>query len=472
MRNMLRRFFWASVLVAVASVLAPAQQPATPERAANLRRLTASAAGDQGSLAFWQAIGDTTLERLIADGLDGNHDVRVADARVSGARAARLNSALDLTPAITATSGYTRQRIASPMVPGAIGSLPDQDLWDAGLRMSWEVDVFGRARRSLQGHGELVAASYEDRRDVEILLAAEIAAAYFDLRGAQDRLAVAERNAENQRGTLEITLQRLEAGRGTALDSERARAQLSATLADIPALQAAIATAEYRLGVLTARSPEALAPELGGATMPTVLPEALAIDGTESFVFKRPDVRSAERQVAARSAFVGAAKAEYLPRVAIGGGAGYTSSSFDALGNGGTPRYTIGPVISWPALDFARVKAGVDAARAGESEAKARYEQTLLRARGEIETALVTYRRARERLHHLEESAAASERAAELARLRYTEGASDFLQVLDAERTLLEAQDRRALGRTNATTGLVSVYRALGGGWPTPPAGR
>jgi NodT family efflux transporter outer membrane factor (OMF) lipoprotein len=317
-----------------------------------------------------------------------------------------------------------------------------------------------------------VAASQENRRDVEVLLAAEIAAAYFDLRGAEDRLAVAERNAENQRGTLEITVQRLEAGRGTALDSERARAQLSATLADIPALQAAIDAARYRLGVLTARPAESLAARVDGDVTPIALPDAIPGEGAEHFVLQRPDVRSAERRAAASAAFAGAARADYLPRVALTGGAGYTSSAFDALGNGGTPRYAIGPVISWPALDFARVKAGVDAARAGEAEAKARYEQTVLRARGEIETALVTYRRAQERLGHLEEAAAASERAAELARLRYTEGASDFLQVLDAERTLLEAQDRRALGRLNATSGLVAVYRALGGGWPAPSIGR
>ena len=450
MKNMMRRFLWASLLVAGATALAPAQQSSPP-------------------VAFWRSVGDTTLARLVAEGLESNHDVRVADARVSGARAARLSSALDLTPAVTATGGYTRQRIASPMVPGAIGSLPDQDLWDAGLRLSWELDVFGRARGSLEGHGELVAASQESKRDVEVLLAAEIAAAYFDLRGAQDRLAVAERNAENQRGTLEITLQRLEAGRGTAFDSERARAQLSATLADIPALEAAIDAARYRLGVLTARPAESLAPDVAGAST-IVFPDALAGEGAEHFVLRRPDVRSAERQAAASAAFAGAARKDYLPRVALAGGAGYTSSSFDALGNGGTPRYAIGPVISWPALDFARVKAGVDAARAGEAESKARYEQTVLRARGEIETALVTYRRARERLGHLEDAAAASERAAELARLRYTEGASDFLQVLDAERTLLDAQDRRALGRLNATGGLVAVYRALGGGWPSPVA--
>ena len=416
--------------------------------------------------AMWIASGDTALSRLIGEALDRNHDLEAADARVRGARAARLRSALDLAPAITASGGYTRQRMASPMIPGAIESLPDQDLWDAGLRMSWDVDVFGRGRRTLEGHGELVAASREGVRDVQVLLASEVASAYFDLRGAQDRLAVAQRNADNQRGTLEITLQRLEGGSGTALDSERARAQLSATLAAIPSLEAEVASAQYRLAVLTAQDPESVELTLGAGAPPVVLPE-LAVTNAEIVVLRRADVRSAERYVAASQAFVGAARAEYLPKLSLAGAAGYTGTTLGSLGDGGTPRYAFGPVLSWPALDFTRVRAGVDAARAEQAEAEARYEQSVLRARGEIRTALAEYRGARERLAHLEDAAAASERAAELARLRYTEGASDFLQVLDAERTLLEAQDRLALGRSSATAALVAVYRALGGARPT-----
>ena len=444
MTHMLRTAFAAAVLALGTAPALAAQQP-----------------GD----ALWIASGDTTLTRLLADALQRNHDVDAADARVRGARAARLRSALDLAPAITASGGYTRQRMASPMVPGAIASLPDQDLWDAGLRMSWEVDVFGRGRRSLEGHGELVAASREVVRDVQVLLAAEVAAAYFELRGAQDRLAVARRNAENQRGTLDLTLQRLEGGSGNALDSERARAQLSATLADIPTIEGAIAAAQYRLAVLTVREPGSVASELGDTGVMPPLPE-LDVASADAVIRRRANVRSAERYVAASEAFVGAARAEYLPRVALAGAAGYTGTTLGSLGDGGTPRYAFGPVISWPALDFARVRAGVDAARAAESEAEARYAQTILRARGELETSLDAYRRARERLGHLQASAEASERAAELARLRFTEGASDFLQVLDAERTLLEAQDRLAVGRSSATSALVAVYRSLGGAPP------
>jgi outer membrane protein TolC len=193
------------------------------------------------------------------------------------------------------------------------------------------------------------------------------------------------------------------------------------------------------------------------------LPDSVAVANTEGVVRLRPDVRGAERQLAASGAFVGAAKAAYLPRVTIGGGAGYASNTFESLGDAGRPRYAIGPMISWPALNLGRVKAGVDVARAQEAEADAYYRKTRLQAFEEIETSVVTYNKARQSLQYLEAAAGASERAAALARLRFEEGVTDFLPVLDAERTMLEAQDRLAAGRTAATTGLVSLYRALGG---------
>jgi outer membrane protein TolC len=180
-------------------------------------------------------------------------------------------------------------------------------------------------------------------------------------------------------------------------------------------------------------------------------------------VAARPDVRSAERQLAASTAFVGAARAEYLPKLSLGGAAGYTGSDARALGDPGTPRYVIGPVISWPAFDLGHVRANVAAARADQAESRARYELALSRAQEELATSVVVYRKSRERLEYLDAAAAASARAAELARVRYTEGGSDFLQVLNAERTLLERENERATGRTEAETNLIAVYHALGG---------
>jgi NodT family efflux transporter outer membrane factor (OMF) lipoprotein len=430
--------------------------------------LGAPAARAQGpapapGVELWEALGDAALARLVGEAVVANRDVAAARARVGGARAARLGAALERTPSVTASGGYSRQQLASPTFPGAAGRLPDQELWDAGLRASWDVDVFGRLRHTLRGRGELAAAADDDVQDARVLVAAQVAGAYFELRGAQDRLAVAARNAENQRGTLELTERRLEAGRGTALDTERARAQLSATLAAVPTLEAQVAAARYRLATLSGRRPAEFATTLAEAGRPLAFPEVASGVESDAVVRRRPDVRSAERQVAASSAFIGAARADYLPRLAVGAAAGYTGNALNAFGNTGTPRYVVGPVLSWPAFDVGRVRAGVEAARAEEGAARARYEQAVLRSHEEVETSLVAYRKVRERLRHLDDAAAASERAAELARLRYTEGASDFLQVLDAERTLLDRQDARALGQIEATAALVAVYRALGG---------
>jgi NodT family efflux transporter outer membrane factor (OMF) lipoprotein len=412
---------------------------------------------------FWKTLGDSTLERLIGRALQANRDLLAVEARVNEARAIRVEAALDLAPRVTASAGYSRQRLASASFPGAGGRLPDQNVWDAGLQMSWEIDVFGRLRRSLRGQNQLLAAAEEDVRDVQVLLAAEVARTYFDMRGAQDRLFVARRNAENQRSTLVLTQDRLELGRGNALDTERAQAQLSSTLASIPAIEAEVAALQHRIGVLIGASPGALREELGEIPCPPELPEQLSVANAGEIVRQRPDVLSAGRLLDARRSFVDAAKADYLPRVSIGAVAGYTANDFDALGNSGTPRYAIGPVISWPFLDLGRVKSRVNAARAGEAQAVARYEQTLLNAQEEAETALSTYRGARARLVHLEDAAAASERAVALARLRFDGGATGFLEVLDAERTLLDAQDRLAQGRREATNALVAVYRSLGG---------
>jgi len=203
---------------------------------------------------FWKTLGDTTLERLVGEVAKSNHDVVAARARLRGARAARLDAALDFAPAVTATASYTRQRLSSVGFPGTVGSaFPDQNVWDAGLQLSWELDVFGRIRKSTQGRAALIGAAEEDVQDLQVLLTAELAVAYFDLRGAQDRLQVARRNAENQQHTLDVTLQRLEAGRGNEFDSERARAQLNSTLAGIPELEASIIALEHRIAVLVGR---------------------------------------------------------------------------------------------------------------------------------------------------------------------------------------------------------------------------
>ncbi len=461
----MRRAHGVGSLVLVLAATAAGTGAAAAQQADAMAQAQMQRAGawDSDPADFWNALGDTALARLISAGLDANREVDAAEARIAAARAVRTQAALDLAPTITADAGYSRQRLASASMPGLSGSLPDRDVWETGLQLSWELDLFGRNRNALQGRGALLDAAEEDVRGAQVIVAAEVARAYFDLRGLEERLAVARRNAQNQQSSRELTQNLLDAGRGTALDTERAQAQLSSTLAEIPALEAAISAAQHRLSVLLGRSPGEGDVLQSRSMQPFTLPARLEIASADDAVRRRPDVRSAASRVAAQRQFVSSAKASYLPRIAIGGIAGYTASEFDALGSSGTPRYVVGPVISWPLFDIGRVKSGVDEARAHQREAAAQHQQAVLRAQEEVQTSLDSYARARERLQHLEDAAGASERATDLARLRFEEGGADFLEVLDAESRQLAAQDRLAAGRAEARAWLVAVYRAVGG---------
>lgn len=422
----------------------------------------------QSRTRFWRELGDSTLTLLIGEALDGNPDVHVARARLRGARASRRLSAFDFAPTVTARAGFTRQQLSQAQLPGVSSQLPRQDLWDGGFDASWELDIFGRISRTVRAGGAFVASAEEDVRDVRVSLAAEVARTYFELRGAQSELTVATRNADNQRRTVALTEERLAAGRGTAFDTERAKAELSLTLAGTPEIEARIAASQYRLATLLGRSPEALPRAiLASAELPQ-LPNVVHVGSPEQLVRRRPDVLSAERQLAAQTMLIGAARAEYLPRLTVGASVGYTATAFDALGERGTPRYLVGPVISWPFLDLGRVKTRVDEASAHAEEARAHYTSAVLAAIEETETAIVAYERARERLTSLSDAAGSSARAMELAQLRFQEGVTDFLQVLDAQRTLLSAESQLAVGRTSAATALVALYKAMGGAVPLP----
>jgi multidrug efflux system outer membrane protein len=415
---------------------------------------------------FWREIGDPTLARLIEEALRTSTNIEAAEARVTGARAARRVSAFDMGPTVTAVGSATRQRSSIVQVPGLTSQLPQRDLYDVGFDASWELDVFGRVNRTVNAYGTLATSAEHGLRDVQVSLAAEVARTYFELRGAEQQLAVARRNADNQRKTVALTEDRLAAGRGNAFDTERAKAVLQLTLAAIPVIESQIAADRNRIATLVGRTPGTLPAEwLAGGTLPT-LPDTVRIGSPEQLVRRRPDVLGAERQLAAQSLFAGAAQADYLPRLSLAASAGYAATSFDSLSRRGTSRIVAGPVVTWPLLDLGRVKARVDVAHAREDEAKAHYSETVLRAMEETETALVAYDRAHARLALLNEAVRASTRASELAQQRFDAGLTDFLQVLDAQRTLLDAENQLAQAHTQAATALVAVYKAVGGTWP------
>jgi multidrug efflux system outer membrane protein len=415
---------------------------------------------------FWRELGDTTLTQLIEDALRANTDVRVAEARLGGARASRRLAALDLLPTVTAAGSALRQRQSIAQLPGLSSQLPAQDVWDVGFDASWEIDLYGRLGRTVGARSALVASAEHALEDVQVSVAAEVARTYFELRGAQQQLEVARRNAENQRRTVGLAEDRLAAGRGTAFDTERAKAVLYLTLAATPAIESRIAVDRQQLGVLLGRGAETLPSGLADEAEPLRLPDRVRVGSPEQLVRRRPDVMSAERQLAAQSLLVGTARAEYLPRLTIGASVGYAATTFDSLTRNGTSRVLIGPMLTWPLLDLGRVEQRVDLAEARREEAKADYTATVLRAVGETESALVSYDRAHARLAILTEAVRASTTAAALAQQRFEAGLTDFLQVLDAQRTQLDAENQLAEGHTAAATALIAVYKASGGTWP------
>jgi NodT family efflux transporter outer membrane factor (OMF) lipoprotein len=418
------------------------------------------------SAPFWRELGDSTLAKLIEEALRTSVDVDAAEARVTGARAARRVSAFDLGPTVTAVGSATRQRSSMAQVPGLTSQLPQRDLYDVGFDASWEVDVFRRVNRTVTAYSTLAASAEHSLADVQVTLAAEVARTYFELRGAEQQLAVAQRNAEVQRKTVSLTEDRLAAGRGTAFDTERAKSVLQLTLAAIPAIEAQIAADRNRIATLVGRAPNTLPADwLGSGALPS-LPDTVRIGSPQQLVRRRPDVLGAERQLAAQSLFVSAAQADYLPKISLAASAGYAATSFDSLSRRGTSRIVAGPVITFPLLDLGRVRARVDVAHAREDEAKAQYNATVLRAVEETETALVTYDRSHARVGLLGDAVRASTRAFELAQQRFEAGLTDFLQVLDAQRTLLDAENQLAQAHTSAATALVAVYKATGGTWP------
>jgi multidrug efflux system outer membrane protein len=418
------------------------------------------------STPFWSDLGDSTLTMLIREAQRANTDVRIAESRLTSARAARRLAAYDLVPTITGTGSTSRQQFSIAQTPGVSSQLPTSQLWDVGFDASWEVDMFGRVGRTVKAQGALAESSQYGLEDVQVSVAAEVARTYFDLRGAQRQLAVSARNAVNQRNVVKLTEDRLAAGRGTAFDTERAKSVLYLTLATTPLLESQIALDRNRLAVLLGRTPNAL-PVAVLDTGPLLrLPDTLFVGSPDQLVHRRPDVLRAERQLAARSLFVGAARAEYLPRVTLSARAGYAATAADSLFKRGTSRLLVGPVVSFPLFDVGRVRQRVEVAQAGQEEAQATYNATVLLALEESEGSLVTYDRAHARLAILESAVRSSARAADLAQQRFEAGLTDFLQVLDAERTLLDAESQLTQGYTSAATSLVAVYKAVGGTWP------
>ena len=419
---------------------------------------------------FWKQFDDPVLNGMIGDALAANYDLRIALGRLVQARALRNESRFDLAPTVTASGGYTKQRVPAVENPG--GGAYTSKLYDAGFDATWELDFFGGVRRSIEARNAELEGEEANLHDAQVSVIAEVARNYFELRGAQTQLAVARGNVKNQQQVLALAQAQLEAGSGTDLDVARAQSQLSTTLSTIGPLEAAVSRSIHRLGVLTGRDPDALTDVLSAPHELPPLPQIVPVGTPEELLRRRADIRSAERNLAASTALVGVAVSDLFPKVTFTGNFGYAAAEPAGLGSAASRSYMIGPGITWAAFNLGRVHAEIAGARAGAVIALDQYHGTVLNALQETEDALVTHARDRDQLLHAQDAARASATAAKLAQIRYRGGMVDFLSVLDAERTQLETEDALARSRTEAATSLIAVYKALGGGWETAPLPR
>lgn len=420
---------------------------------------------------WWAQLNDPLLTQLITDAATANQRIHIAVANVRAARANRRIAGSRLLPSIGSGASYTRLR-ASENGQVNLGALADAgvanletDLYQAGLDASWEIDIFGGARRQAQAADAQIQAAQAARRQVIVSVIAETALNYVERAGLQQRLRITKNNIKTQQKTFSLVRNKRRLGLATELDEQRAAAQLHATQANLPSLRAAIQAAGYRLAVLTNRQPGELDARLSDAAPMPAAGDAVPVGLPSDLLRRRPDVSLAERQLAAAVANVGVAKADLYPRFFLTGAAGFESTSFTDWFSASSAQFSIGPSIRWPIFQGGAIRARVQGAQAQVDAAQARFRQAVLTAVEEVETALVRYAQSALARRDLHKAAAASQQALELAQALYDRGLTDFLTVLDGQREQQQIDDQLAQADTRVAVNLILIYKALGGGW-------
>ena len=456
----------ATALLAACTVGPDYVKPDVPVAGAFIRAPEAASVPVAADAPFWEAFADPMLSSLVADALRANHDLRIALANRDRAEALLRGARFDRLPTVTANGQAADTRGSADQLPGVSRENRDARDYETGIAASWELDLFGRIRRSVEAGTANADASDADLRAAQVVVAGDVAGAYVELRGLQERLRVARANLENQQRTLDLVQARLDAGSASDFDGARARAQLETTASGIPALEAAEAVAMHRIAVLTGRTPEALVATL---SQPAALPAVPARieSGTPADVLRsRPDVAAAEARLHAATARIGIATADLFPRITLGGLLGTQATDAGALFERDSETRLVAFGIDWSFLDVGRVRARIAAADAAGDAALAQYQKTVLHALEDTEDALVRLDRARQEDTHLQRAATDSARASDLARVRHEAGAIGLFELLDVERSRLQAEDAFAAGRTRSALDAIALYKALAGGWP------
>ena len=410
--------------------------------------------------AWWTTLNDPKLSSLIDRAVSGNLGLKKARARVREARASRGVAKADLFPTIDATGTASRSRSSEET-----GSGKTRDLYVVGFDAAWELDIFGGVRRSVEAAEANLQASQDDWHDVLVSLIAEVALNYIDVRTYQVRLTVAEDNLESQSETYQLSQWRYEAGVSDGLAVQQARYNLENTRSQIPILRTGLEAAMNRVAVLLGEQPGKVHTELEQREPIPVPPLTVAVGVPADLLRRRPDVRKAERNLAAQTAKVGVVTAELYPKFTLSGSIGLEALSTGNLFSSGSKFYGFGPSISLPIFAGGAIRQNIEVQSALQEQALIQYEAVILGALEEVENALVAYTEVQHRRQSLSDATRAAQKAAELAQHKYQSGLTDFTNVLDAQRSLLSFQEQLALSNGNITANLVRLYKALGGGW-------
>lgn len=435
---------------------------------------------------WWKELKDPTLDTLVEQALKVNLDIKIARARLREARANREMIAPERLPQVNLNVQGNRSRnsqnggfnggnfgggatgaVTQALTGGNAGGFTQSmhNLFEAGFDAKWELDIFGQVEKELEAADASTAAAKETLRNAQVTLVSEVAREYLDVRGAQRRLEVARKNIATQKDSLSISQSRFDAGLSSELDVKQAQAQLASTEATVPSLETAVTAGILRLAILTRRPGEQLLAELNtGITWPQ-RPLDVPVGLPSDLLRRRPDVRGAERELAAATARAGVAVIDLYPKFSLTGRFGSQSSEVETLNLGASRFWSFGPGMSLPIFDRGKIKANIKAANARTDAALAQYERAVLVALDESQTALVSYSKEQARLESLRGAVDANVRALEIANELYRQGLADFLNVIQAQGALLAAQDAAIVSEETVLQQLVALYKAVGGGW-------
>ncbi|MEA3240879.1 MAG: efflux transporter outer membrane subunit [Pseudomonadota bacterium] len=420
---------------------------------------------------WWTILGDPQLESLEKRAVQGNLELKNAWARIHEARAQRGISRTRLFPAADAVGSITDQRSSEN---NGLGH--ENKLYTAGFDAGWELDIFGGIRRGIEAAQAEVESSEEDLHDVLVSLLAEVALNYVDARTYQARLAATKGNIAVQEETYKLNFSLRQAGLIDALALEQSLYNLEHSRSQIPGLQTGLEAAKNRLAVLLGKKPGAVHPELAEEKSIPAIPVSVAVGIPAETLRHRPDIRRAERDLAAATAHIGMATADLYPKFRLNGTIGLESISSGNFWQWASRSHSFGPGVSWNIFDAGAIRRNIEVQNARQEQALINYEASVLQAQEEVENALVAYAKEQQRRKSLDKATAAAKRADLLARDQYQAGLVDFNDVLDAQRSLLSFQDELAQSSGGVTTNLIRLYKALGGGWtafdPTAAAGQ